>query len=69
MPKMYGEDFLFKSLYVDYNEIGSFFVPRYDIFILIVLSKLKAYLEDLEGFGDENWRSGNFFFFPFDFLV
>lgn len=62
MPKMYGEDFLLKSLYVDYNEIGSFFVPRYDIFILIVL-------EDLEGFGDENWRSGNFFFFPFDFLV
>lgn len=69
VSKMYRENFLFKSLYVNDNKICSFFVPRDDVFVLIVLSQISVYLKDLVGFRNEDWRARSFLFFPFDFLT
>lgn len=69
VSKMYGQNFLFKSLYVNDNKICSFFVPRDDVLVLIVLSRIKVYLEYLEGFWDEDGRARGFLFFEFDFLT
>lgn len=69
VSKMYGENFLFKPLYVDDNKISSFFVPRDDFLVLIVLSRIKVYLKYLEGFWDEDRGARGFLFFEFDFLT
>jgi hypothetical protein len=54
MPEVSRQNLLLESLHVQNSEVCSLFVPSHNARVFVALGKIKVYLENFKGFGDED---------------